>query len=74
MAWLDPCSKEVWEYTIAIAREAESVGFDELNFDYIRFPSDGNMKDIKYPHYDATLTKPDLLENFSIILKRGLAI
>src|SRR3989338_6277647 len=68
--WLDPCSKEVWDYTIAIAREAESVGFDELNFDYIRFPSDGNMKDIKYPHCDATLTKPDLLENFFYNLKK----
>ena len=73
MAWLDPCSKEVWEYAIAIAREAESVGFDELNFDYVRFPSDGNMKDIKYPHCDATLTKPDLLENFFYNLKKGLS-
>ena len=72
MLWLDPCSKEVWDYTIAIAREAESIGFDELNFDYIRFPSDGNMKDIKYPHCDATLTKPDLLENFFYNLKKGL--
>ena len=71
--WLDPCSKEVWEYAIAIAREAESVGFDELNFDYIRFPSDGNMKDIKYPHCDATLTKPDLLENFFYNLKKELS-
>ena len=70
--WLDPCSKEVWEYIIAIAREAESAGFDELNFDYIRFPSDGNMKDIKYPHCDATLAKPDLLENFFYNLKKGL--
>lgn len=70
--WLDPCSKEVWEYAIAIAREAESVGFDELNFDYIRFPSDGNMKDIKYPHCDAGLAKPDLLENFFYNLKKGL--
>ena len=66
--------KEVWEYAIAIAREAESVGFDELNFDYVRFPSDGNMKDIKYPHCDATLAKPDLLENFFYNLKKGLAI
>jgi len=70
--WLDPCSKEVWDYTVAIAREAESIGFDELNFDYIRFPSDGNMKDIKYPHCDATLAKPDLLENFFYNLKKGL--
>jgi len=72
MLWLDPCSKEVWDYAIAIAREAESIGFDELNFDYIRFPSDGNMKDIKYPHCDPTLTKPDLLENFFYNLKKGL--
>ena len=61
MAWLDPCSKEVWEYVIAIAREGPSA-FIELNFDYIRFPSDGNMNNIKYLHCDNTLTKPDLLE------------
>ena len=39
----EPCgwiyAQRVWEYTIAIAREAESAGFDELNFDYTRFPS-----------------------------------
>ena len=39
--------KEVWDYIIAIAKNPSPVGFDELNFDYIRFPSDGNMKDIK---------------------------
>ena len=60
----EPCGwiyaqKGVWEYTIAIAEEAQSFVFDELNFDYIRFPSDGSMKDIKYPHCDATLAKPD---------------
>ena len=70
--WLDPCSKEVWDYIVAIAREAESVGFDELNFDYIRFPSDGNTNNIKYLHCDNTLTKPDLLENFFYNLKKGL--
>ena len=72
-AWLDPCSKEVWEYTIAIAREAESVGFDELNFDYIRFPSDGNMNDIKYLHCDNTLNKADLLESFFYYLKKEIS-
>lgn len=73
MAWLDPCSREVWEYIIAIAREAESAGFDELNFDYIRFPSDGNMNDIKHSHCDSALTKPDLLENFFYNLKKELS-
>ena len=62
--WLDLCSKEVWDYVIAIAKEAESVGFDELNFDYIRFPSDGNMKDIKYTHCNSDLSKAELLETF----------
>ncbi len=46
--WLDVGAKPVWEYTARIGREAYAVGFDELNFDYIRFPSDGNLEDISY--------------------------
>ncbi len=46
--WLDAGAKPVWEYTARIGREAYAVGFDELNFDYIRFPSDGNLDDISY--------------------------
>jgi hypothetical protein len=46
--WLDAAAKPVWEYVARIGREAYSVGFDELNFDYIRFPSDGNLEDISY--------------------------
>ncbi len=49
ISWLDAGSKQVWDYTVAIAKEAYANGFDELNFDYIRFPSDGNMNDIAYP-------------------------
>ena len=71
--WLDPCSKEAWDYVIAIAKESELIGFDELNFDYIRFPSDGNMKDIKYTHCNTALSKPELLETFFYNLKKGLS-
>ncbi|MEI6553286.1 MAG: putative glycoside hydrolase [bacterium] len=49
MSWMYAGSKEVWDYNIKIARVAYSIGFDEVNMDYIRFPSDGNMKDISYP-------------------------
>ena len=49
MSWMFAGSKEVWDYNIKIAKVAYSIGFDEVNFDYIRFPSDGNMKDISYP-------------------------
>ena len=77
--WLDPCSREVWDYTVKIAREAEQAGFDELNFDYIRFPSDGNMKNITYPFCDLTNTleaglssKADMLEKFFRYLSDNL--
>ncbi len=38
MAWSDPFRKEVWEYNIEIAVEAAQLGFDEIVFDYVRFP------------------------------------
>lgn len=39
MAWVDPFDKRAHKYTLAIAEEAAKVGFDEINFDYIRFPT-----------------------------------
>ncbi len=47
--WLDAGSKEVWDYVIEIGKTSYNLGFDELNLDYIRFPSDGDMRDIYYP-------------------------
>jgi hypothetical protein len=38
LAWTDPFNTEVWDYNIAIAVEAARVGFDEIQFDYVRFP------------------------------------
>ena len=40
LGWADPTRREVWEYNVAIAKEAAELGFDEIQFDYIRFPSD----------------------------------
>jgi len=48
LAWVDPTRKEVWEYNVAIAREAIDFGFDEVQFDYVRFPTDGNMSLVVY--------------------------
>ena len=48
LAWVDATKKEVWDYNVAIAQDAAKYGFDEINFDYIRFPSDGNMKTVVY--------------------------
>jgi hypothetical protein len=47
--WVDPYSEEVWEYTAAVAEELHRRGFDEIQFDYIRFPTDGaNLGDARY--------------------------
>lgn len=46
--WLDPGAKPVWDYLVKISKLSYDIGFDEINFDYIRFPSDGNLVDIAY--------------------------
>jgi len=43
--WSDPFRPEVWEYNIALAEEAARLGFDEIQFDYVRFPTDGDTED-----------------------------
>lgn len=63
ISWIDPGSKEYWDYVVLIAKESRRVGFDEINFDYIRFPSDGNMQDISYP-FSSTTPKHIVMRNF----------
>jgi hypothetical protein len=51
--WVDPYSEEVWDYIAAIALELHRRGFDEIQFDYIRFPTDGiNLSDARYRWQD----------------------
>lgn len=38
LAWIDPHRKEAWSYTLGVAEEAAAAGFDEIQFDYVRFP------------------------------------
>lgn len=38
LAWIDPFRKEAWDYTLGVAEEAAAAGFDEIQFDYVRFP------------------------------------
>ena len=67
ISWLDVGVKEVWEYLSLIGDEAYSVGFDELNFDYIRFPSDGNMNNIAYS-FSKDKVKSEALKEFFIYI------
>ncbi len=43
IAWLNPFERENWEATAALAVELAGLGFDEIQFDYVRFPSDGDL-------------------------------
>jgi hypothetical protein len=63
LSFLDPTNKNVHEYILAIAKNSYKEGFDEINFDYIRYTSDGNMKDINY-NLAPGKTRADNMESF----------
>lgn len=48
LAFINPKNKEAWDYLGDIAEYSYGLGFDEINFDYIRYPSDGNISNIDY--------------------------
>jgi hypothetical protein len=47
-AWVDPTNPEAWEYPIALGVEACQLGFDEIQYDYVRFPTDGDIENIAW--------------------------
>ena len=74
LAWIEPAAKEAWDYNIAIAKDAVARGFDEINFDYIRFASDGDLKDMAFPFYNSKTTlKRKVMKNFFEYLRIELA-
>jgi hypothetical protein len=49
LGWTNPYDKRVWKYNVDLAEAAVKAGFDEIQFDYVRFPSDGDLSLIRYP-------------------------
>jgi hypothetical protein len=78
--FIDVGAKKYWDYILEIAKASHQIGFDEINFDYIRFPSDGNMNDIYFSHVadileknrEAGLGKQIVLEEFFKYLKNEI--
>ncbi|UTY32527.1 hypothetical protein E4N75_08930 [Treponema putidum] len=63
--WVDPYNEDVWKYNVDIAEELSSLGFDEIQFDYIRFPTDGlNLADARYPARESGMDKVSALMSF----------
>jgi len=72
LAWIDPASREAWSYNAALAKEALSRGFDEINFDYVRFPSDGNLKEMEFPAWDGATPKHEVIRRFFAYLRHEM--
>jgi len=71
LAWVDATKEDVWKYNVDIAKEAIGFGFDEVQFDYVRFPSDGNVSNIAYTNGEEP--KYDVMRNFYEYLGEQLA-
>lgn len=63
--WPNPYNEASWEYPIALAKEAATLGFDEIQFDYIRFPSsEGKTKNIAFGFESDTKSKSQIINSF----------
>jgi hypothetical protein len=54
LGWSNPYDKRVWKYNVDVAESAARAGFDEIQFDYVRFPTDGDLSQIVFPGKTAT--------------------
>src|SRR5262249_16525329 len=48
ISWLDPYNREAWKYIFLIGLQCAKIGFDEIQFDYIRFPTDGALSQMRF--------------------------
>lgn len=63
--WVDPYCEDIWRYNVDIAKELVARGFDEVQFDYIRFPTDGeNLGDASYRYKDPGMDKESAIMSF----------
>jgi hypothetical protein len=72
LAWVDPFREEVWDYNLAIAREAVRRGFDEVQFDYVRFPTDGRLTLARYARPNTRETRLPAIAGFLERARREL--
>jgi hypothetical protein len=72
LAWVDPFREEVWDYDIAIAKEAVAKGFDEVQFDYVRFPTDGKLSAARYSQPNNAQTRLPTIAAFLAKARREI--
>ncbi len=62
--WVNPFLEDVWNYQIALAREVAAFGVDEIQLDYVRFPSDGALGAIRYDRESTAETRTAAIRQF----------
>lgn len=72
LAWMDPAGQGTRDYNISIAKDALSRGFDEVNFDYVRFASDGAIGNIAYPYWDQKTSRHAVIASFFKYLREQM--
>lgn len=71
--WLNPYKRETWDYIIGIAADAARHGFREIQFDYVRFPSDGKVKEMQIETGGDTRTHREVIRDFLKYAREQLA-
>lgn len=69
--WLDPYSREVWDYLLDLCVEAARKGFREIQLDYVRFPSDGDVTTCVYPSRDGR-SQVEVISGFVKYIRDGV--
>jgi hypothetical protein len=64
IAWMNPYREEVWEYNIELMKEAVELGFDEVQLDYMRFPTDGPLNRADYGQESNAETRDRAIAEF----------
>lgn len=64
LAWVNPYRREVWDYLVEIGEQAAAVGFDEIQYDYIRFSTDSGMKKVDFGEEAQSVTKEEIITGF----------
>lgn len=70
IAWLNPANRDAWPYLIAVAKEAVEKGFDEIQFDYVRFPTGGDKSLMDFGQMDRQ--KYEYINEFLAYAKKEL--
>ncbi|WP_288304644.1 putative glycoside hydrolase [uncultured Fusobacterium sp.] len=64
--WVSAHDRNLWKYNIDVAKEAAKLGFNEIQFDYVRFPaSNGGKLDKQLDYRNVkSETKPETIQKY----------